>query len=40
MIKQKILLQKECTLANNELDNLKKKNSDLWRMSTLQKDVF
>jgi len=29
MIKQKHLLQ-ECTLANIELDKLKKKNSDLW----------
>ena len=30
MIKPKLLLQKECTLAKNELDKLKKKNSDLW----------
>ncbi|KAG4940762.1 hypothetical protein JHK87_044633 [Glycine soja] len=30
MLKQKLLLQKECTLANDELDNLKKKDSDLW----------
>jgi len=30
MLKQKLLLQKEFTLANNELDKLKKKNSNLW----------
>ena len=30
MLKQKLLLQKECTFANNELYKLKKKNSDLW----------
>ncbi|KAG4951537.1 hypothetical protein JHK84_044898 [Glycine max] len=30
MLKQKLLLQKECTFANDELDNLKKKDSDLW----------
>ena len=30
MFKQKLLLQKECTLANDELDKLKMKNSDLW----------
>jgi len=28
-LKQKFLLQKECTLANNEFDKLKKKNLDL-----------
>jgi len=29
MLIQKLLLKKECTLANNELDQLKK-NSNLW----------
>ncbi|KAH1189716.1 hypothetical protein GmHk_20G057439 [Glycine max] len=29
MLKQKLLLKKECTLANDELDKLKKKNSNL-----------
>jgi len=30
MHKQKLLLKKEWTIANNELDKLKNKNSDLW----------
>ena len=30
MLKQNLLLKKEYTLANNELDKLKNKNSDFW----------
>ena len=29
-LKKKFLLKKECTLAHDKLDKLKKKNSDLW----------
>ena len=40
MLKQKPLLQKECTLANIELDKLKKKNSDLWTKRYYKKMSF
>ncbi|KAL5142227.1 hypothetical protein HKD37_09G025451 [Glycine soja] len=39
ILTQKILLQKECTLANNELDKLKKKNSNLWMECQLYKKI-
>jgi len=35
MLKQKLLLQKECILSNNELDKLKKRTQTFGWMSTL-----
>ena len=38
-LKQNVLLQKECTLANNELEKLKKKNLDLQTKCQRHKNV-